>query len=160
MLNLAPHSRVWIFQANRKLKASEVAIIQDEMKPFMQGWASHGNDLYGDFVVDADLFLVIGVDEKRAPASGCSIDTLMRQIKDLNEKLNIDLLDRLKIAYEDPSTEIRIVTMGEFKELMSKDIITGQTTVYNNLIETVADLDENWRTTVSNSWHKNLLQIL
>lgn len=160
MIDLPGHSRVWIYQANRFLTAEEKAMIQDEMNTFIQGWASHGNDLYGGVAVEYDLFLIIAADEQRAPASGCSIDTLMRKVQELGDKLNIDFFDRLKIAYEDASTQIHLVSMGEFKNLMSKDEVTGQTTVYNNLIENMSELESNWRTKVSNSWHKNLLQIL
>lgn len=160
MLNLEPHSRVWVFQADRFLTEKEVATIKSDMSEFMQTWAAHGKEIFGDFTVQYDLFLIIGADEKRAPASGCSIDTLMRKVQELGQSLNVDFLNRLQIAYEDPSTKIHLVTIEAFKQLMSKDEITGQTTVYNNLIENVEELNENWRTKVKNSWHKNLLQII
>ncbi len=160
MLNLAPHSRLWIFQADRFLNSEEFAKVNAELKDFMQGWASHGNELYGDFSIQNDLFVMVGADESKSPTSGCSIDALTRKIKELGADLNIDFFNRLNIAYEEPSTEIKLVSMLEFKNLMSSDTVTRQTTVYNNLVETVADLDENWRTTVGQSWHKNLLQVL
>ena len=160
MLNLAPHSRLWIFQANRFLSADESLKINTSLKDFIRGWASHGNELYGDFNIQNDLFVMVGADESKSPTSGCSIDALTRKIKDLGEELGIDFFNRLNIAYEDPSTKINVVSMLEFKKLMGSDTITKQTTVYNNLVETVADLNENWRTNVGNSWHKNLLQVL
>ena len=160
MLNLAPHSRLWIFQADRFLSQAEQKIINSILTEFMSSWASHGNDLYGDFAVENDLFLLVGADESKAPTSGCSIDALTRKIKEIGAQFNIDFFNRLNIAYEDPSTKIHLISMLEFKKLMSSDDITGQTTVYNNLVETVADLDENWRTKVSQSWHKNLLQVI
>lgn len=160
MLDLAPHSRVWIFQANRFLSDEEVDALNKEMTPFIQGWASHGNDLYGAHKVEYNLFLIVAVDEQRAPASGCSIDKLMQKVQTLNQQFGVDFLDRLTIAYEDASTKIHLAHMGEFKTLMASDKVTSQTTVYNNLIETVGELETNWRTKVQNSWHKNLLQII
>lgn len=160
MLNLAPHSRLWIFQADRFLSDKECARINSELTEFIKGWASHGNELYGDFKIENNLFVMVGADESKSPTSGCSIDALTRKIKDLGAELKIDFFNRLNIAYEDPSTEIKVISMLEFKNLMSSDTITRQTTVYNNLVETVAELDENWRTTVGKSWHKNLLQVL
>ena len=160
MLNLAPHSRIWIFQANRFLNEADINKLKAELAVFMNSWASHGNELYGDFSIENRLFLLIGADEAKAPTSGCSIDALTRKVKELGEELDIDFFNRLNIAYEDASTKIHLVSMAEFKNLMSSDDITAQTTVYNNLIETVADLDEKWRTKVGQSWHKNLLQIL
>ncbi|MCB9225093.1 MAG: hypothetical protein R2780_01455 [Crocinitomicaceae bacterium] len=160
MLNLPPYARVWVFQANRFLKPEEVTYVQDHMRDFIGQWASHGNELYGDFAVEYNLFLVVGADESKSPTSGCSIDSLNRKIREIGDVLGIDFFDRLKIAYEDASTKIHIASMGEFKDLMAQDRITGQTTVYNNLVENVGELDEKWRTIVKHSWHKNLLQIL
>ena len=160
MLNLAPNSRVWIYQANKFLSAEEQEKISTEMKLFVQGWASHGNELYGDCTVESDLFLMVGADEFKSPTSGCSLDALTRKVKALGDELSIDFFNRLNIAYEDASTKIHLVSLEEFKNLMRSDDITEQTIVYNNLIETVAELDENWRTKVKNSWHNNILQIL
>jgi hypothetical protein len=160
MIDLPAHSRVWVFQANRFLKKEEVEMINKEMKAFISQWASHGNELYGASKVEYDLFLIVGADESRSPTSGCSIDSLNRKVSDLGDAIGVDFFDRLKIAYEDASTQIHLVSMGEFKDLMAQDRITGQTTVYNNLIENAGELNEKWRTNVKNSWHKNLLQIL
>ncbi|MFT4602439.1 MAG: hypothetical protein ACI857_002625 [Arenicella sp.] len=160
MINLAPHSRVWVYQSNKFLSEEEQSTITSEMTEFVQAWASHGNELYGDFSIQNDLFLMVGADESKSPTSGCSLDSLTRKVQELGVKLNIDFFNRLNIAYEDPSTKINLVSLGEFKNLMSSDTITGQTTVYNNLIETVADLDENWRCKVKDSWHTNIIQIL
>ncbi|MEO9532794.1 MAG: hypothetical protein ABJG68_17370 [Crocinitomicaceae bacterium] len=159
MLNLAPHSRLWIYQADRKLTDDEKNVISTEMKDFISKWASHGNELYGDCKIEFDYFLMVGADESKSPTSGCSIDSLTRKVKDLGDQLNIDFFNRMNIAYEDEATDIHLIGMGHFKDLMKKDLITGQTTVYNNLIDKVGDLDTKWRTTVSNSWHKDVLVI-
>ena len=159
MLNLAPHARVWVYQADRKITDEEKTQLENEMKVFISQWASHGNELYGDFKVEMEYFLVIGADESKSPTSGCSIDALTRKVKELGEELKIDFFNRMIIAYEDEATDIHLIGMGDFKKLMQKDLITSQTTVYNNLIETVADLDDKWRTKVEHSWHQNLLMI-
>lgn len=160
MLKLAPHARVWIFQADRFLSDMEVSFLKSEMDSFMASWAAHGNELFGDFSVVSDLFLLVGADEQRAPASGCSIDTLMRKIQDLANSMNINFLDRLRVAYEDGTAQIHLVTLDQFKQLMKEQTVSADTTVYNNLIETVGQLEQNWRTKVSDSWHKNLVNVL
>lgn len=160
MINLPEHSRVWIFQADRFLTQKEEQFVRSEMNEFVKQWASHGNDIFGDLTVEYDLFLIIAADEKRSPTSGCSIDSLNRKIREVGDKIGVDFFNRLKVAYEDASTKIHLVGMGQFKDLMAQDSVTGQTTVYNNLVENVGELNANWRTTVQHSWHKNLLQII
>jgi hypothetical protein len=157
---LAPHSRVWVFQANRFLKDDEVKFVQEKMTEFIPTWASHGNELYGDFVLADNLFLIVGVDEKRSPTSGCSIDSLNRIIKKIGDEIKIDFFDRLRVAYLDSDHKIQLTSLGDFKALMKTDQVRQSTSVFNNLIETKADLDTKWKTTVKDSWHKNLIQIL
>lgn len=156
---LALHSRVWIFQANRILNDQECSIINDRMQHFIPTWASHGNEIYGDYYLASSLFLIVGADETKSPTSGCSIDTLTREVKTLGEQLNVDFFDRLRVAYEQPEGHIQLLPLQQFKEKIHKDLITQGTIVYNNLIETKADLDTKWRTHVRDSWHKNLLLI-
>jgi hypothetical protein len=157
MMNLAPHSRLWIYQADRKITDQEKQSIATEMKEFISQWAAHGNELYGDFKLEFDYFLLVGADESKSSTSGCSIDALTRKVKEMGEKYNIDFFNRMNIAYEDEATAIHLIGLGDFKKLMQKDQITDQTTVYNNLIVKVGDLDANWRTKVSDSWHKDIL---
>lgn len=158
--SLAPHSRIWIFQATRFFNEQEAEFIQTQLKQFIPTWASHGNELYGDFELAENLFLIVGVDEKRSPTSGCSVDSLNRHIKKIGDALNIEFFDRLRIAYYDKNEKIQVVPMHEFKELMKKDQVTQATIVFNNLLETKADLETKWKSPVKNSWHKNLIQIL
>ncbi|MEX1002908.1 MAG: hypothetical protein WDZ35_12395 [Crocinitomicaceae bacterium] len=160
MLELEADARVWIFQSDRLLKEGEVERVHSEMKRFMQNWAAHGNELYGDFSIENGLFLIVGADEKKAPPSGCSIDALTHKIKEIGKRLDVDFFNRLIIAYEDPSTDIHLVNMETFKALIRRSEITEETTVYNNLIDTVGDLEDKWRTKVGRSWHKNLIEVL
>jgi hypothetical protein len=159
LTNIAGHSRVWIFQADRFLTESEVELITKEMSPFLQKWAAHGNTLYGDFKVENNLFLIVGADEAKSPTSGCSIDALTHKIKAIGAALKIDFFNRLAIAYENEASQVELITMQEFKQKIADNKITTDTIVFNNLINTNADLVDNWRTTVKNSWHMNLYEL-
>lgn len=158
--NLAPHSRVWIYQANRKLTDSEISQIKNEMTAFIREWASHGNELFGEFEIIEPFFLIVGADEKKCPTSGCSLDSLTRQVKAIGEKINVDFFNRLNIAVINKSGEMELIDMMEFKARAQRDEITSQTIVFNNLIETKAELEENWKTKAADSWHKNLFEII
>jgi hypothetical protein len=157
---LAPHSRVWIYQATRFLTPDEIQKINNSMQQFIPTWASHGNELYGDFLVADSLFLIVGADEQKSPTSGCSIDTLNRHVKKLGDELQVEFFDRLRVAFYNAEGTLTVLPMHEFKALMKKDEVTGSTVVFNNLIETKADLETKWKSSVKNSWHKNLLEII
>jgi hypothetical protein len=160
LAHLAEHARIWIFQSDRFLNAHECAQINKAMHEFIPGWASHGNDLYGGFSLEKELFLVVGVDESKSPASGCSIDSLTRVVKELGATLNINFFNRLAIAYETRQGEIDIVSMSDFKRMVTENQVNQDTIVFNNLVNTRGDFDTKWRTSVKNSWHTNLLQLV
>ena len=42
--NLPEDSRIWIYQANRKLSGEEVEMINEKAKAFLVNWTAHGAD--------------------------------------------------------------------------------------------------------------------
>jgi len=66
----------------------------------------------------------------------------------------------LAIAYENAQGKIEIVSMADFKRLLTENILNQNTIVFNNLVNTRAEFDTKWRTSVQNSWHSNLLQLV
>ena len=156
---LSPQSRIWIFQSTRKLSEFEQDFIRQKMDEFIPQWAAHGDSLFGGYDVREFHFLIVAVDESKAMASGCSVDTLMHKVQEIGKELEIDFMNRLMIAYE-ADGEIQLAPMEEFKALIRSGTVDGNTTVFNNLVPTKAEFDQAWKTTVANSWHKNLLQIV
>jgi hypothetical protein len=154
---LPPTSRVWIYQANRILSDAEVDLVKNQLSTFVGQWVAHGTPLNADFQVLNNLFIVLMVDESGQNATGCSIDSSVAQIKDLESKLNITLLDRLALAYENADGEIQVTSMSEFQKKISAGEITPETIVFNNMVENLGDFQSKWRVPASESWHKNLL---
>lgn len=156
--NLSSTSRIWIFQSDRKLSADDQQKINQKLTTFIPEWAAHGQSLYGGYEVQNDYFVVVAVDESKAPPSGCSIDSMMHVIQGLGQELGIDFLNRLNSVIED-NGELRLISQQEFRENAKAGNINEETVVFNNLIQTIAELPQ-WKTTVGNSWHKNILQTI
>lgn len=153
---LADHSRVWIYQSNRKLSEQDVEEIRVLGNQFIQSWATHGKDLEAAFEVFYDQFLVLFVDESKVAASGCSIDSSVHFIKQIEEKYNIDCFDRMNIAYEKEGG-ISMMRMPDFQSALSSGDIDSGTIVFNNLVDSKKAFIENWRVPLNKSWHKQLL---
>ena len=158
LADLASTSRVWIFQSSRKLSEFESNLIRTSFEEFIPQWAAHGSQLFGAFELLDSYFIVVGVDESMAMASGCSVDKLMHKVQEIGKEIEIDFMNRLNIAYLDED-EIKLTSMNDFKALIREGVIDQNTKVFNNLVTTKAELESSWRTTVENSWHKNLLEI-
>ena len=50
--------------------------------------------------------------------------------------------------------KIKVVELIEFKNLILNGIINSDTIVFNNMVKTKAELNENWETKASESWYK------
>ncbi|MCR9173398.1 MAG: hypothetical protein NXI10_12935 [bacterium] len=140
---LAPQSKIWIYTADRPFTAADKVVIAEAMKMFLPQWAAHGNSLFGDYSLEHDRFLILAVDETQAGASGCSIDTSVRFIKDLGAKLNIDFFNRLNMIIEEDG-KLTTVHVSELKE-------HPNAFVFNPMITNLADLRENWKVRVEES---------
>jgi|SRR5690554_586441 len=154
--NLSDSSRVWIYQSNRQLSDTEVKQIQAEGEGFVKKWAAHGAELNAAIAVFYNRFIVLFADESQVIASRCSIDTSINFIKSLENKYQIDLFDRLNIAYK-VDDRIECLKMSDFQEALNSGRISENTIVFNNLVETKASFENAWEVAVKESWHAQLM---
>jgi hypothetical protein len=147
---LPGNARVWIYQADRLLTTDEQAFLAESSLQFVAQWAAHGTPLTGTAQVLNGYFLVIGVDEAQAEASGCSIDKSVNFVKALGQKLNVDFFNRLNIAVETES--INLVPLSQFETEIANGTITANTFVYDNTVTSAADFNNRWHTEAQNTW--------
>jgi hypothetical protein len=157
LTKLPAHSRIWIYQSNRFLTDAEQQVIGKKMDGFLQSWNAHGMDLVAGYEIRHGLFLILAVDENAAMASGCSIDKSVHLIQEIGSELDVDFFNRLLVAFETDAQDIDLVPLAQFEELLGKGEIELNTMVYNNLIGTLGELEENWRVPVRESWHSKLI---
>ena len=100
-----------------------------------------------------DQFLIIGVNEAVNEASGCSIDKSVNFIRELGNALNIDLLQRSKIAVK-KNAQVQLIDFSEIKTAIGEGLISRETEVFNNAIVTKLDLESNWILPAADSWIK------
>jgi hypothetical protein len=154
---LEPTSRVWIYQANRELTKSESESLKHEIDRFLASWQSHGNSMTAACEVFLQRVLVIGADEQKMSASGCSIDKLNRLIIEQGNLLHVDLFDRRTVLFELNST-LQALALHEFWAMRKAGRINGDTLVYDNTVATVSKFRSNWKRPFYASWHQELWQ--
>jgi len=153
---MASNSRVWVYQSNRFLSETEVSSIQELGNNFIQQWAAHGASLKANFDVLYNLFIVLAVDEQQALASGCSIDSSVKFIKDLETKFNLNLFDRMQVAYR-IDNEIKICNLSQFEKLAQQNLVSESTIVFNNMVTSKSDFDKEWEVPLKESWQSRVL---
>lgn len=154
--NLPEESRIWVYQSNRKLSETEVAEITEKLNNFLTQWTAHGASLEAGFEMKYNRFIVIGLNQENASATGCSIDTSVQFIQSLEKEYEIDLLDKMNVTYY-TGEFIAFKPLNEFKAMAKAKAISKNTIVFNNLVNTKAEYIENWEVPASESWHNRFL---
>jgi len=150
------NARLWVYQNNRIFSDAEVKAIEELGIQFISDWAAHGASLKASFDVLHNLFVVIAVDEQQAMASGCSIDKSVKFVKELEIQLNLNLFDRMQVAYRIGS-DIKICKLSDFEKLASQGIVNESTIVFNNMVSTKASFDSEWQVPLKQSWQSRVL---
>jgi len=158
-MEFSQHSRVWIYQADKKLTDQEVQQIQQELDKFTIGWTAHNNQLKAKGEVRHNRFLILIVDESQAGASGCSIDKSVHFMKQIEQHFNINLFDRFNLAYRD-GEEIISLPRHAFEDMIKQGKINTETIVYNNMVQNLTELETKWEVPFKNSWHIQLFRDL
>lgn len=153
---LPDSARVWVYQANRKFTAEELTELKTELENFVQKWTVHGADLSGSFDIRYNRFIVLGVDENFASTSGCSIDSSVHFIQHLQEKFDVDLLDKMNVTFR-TGDYIAHKELIDFKKMVKDRAVSPGTIVFNNLVNTKGELEEYWEVPLKESWHKRFL---
>ncbi len=148
---LPAQARVWIYQASRPLTEAELAAVKPALNQFSIAWTSHGRNLHAAAEFRHQQFLVIGLDEGVAGASGCSIDASVRFVAQLEEQLGMELLEKSRLAFLQDGA-VRLLTRGELKAAVAAGTIGPDTLYFDNTLATKDELDTQWPRPAGQTW--------
>jgi hypothetical protein len=143
--------RIWIYTLSKKLDATQLADMSQRCQYFVDHWTAHEVSLDASFEVHKQRLLIFKVDEANYNASGCSIDKQVRFVKELEQLYDIELLNRLLVAYEH-GDDVSVVKQSQLSELLASGLINEHTIVYNNTITNSIELTTNWRVPLIQTW--------
>lgn len=150
--NLPEESRIWIYQSNRKFSDEEVAEIETGLLDFLNNWSAHGAGLEASYQIKYNRFIIIAVNHEVQAATGCSIDSSVAFIQSLEQKYNVDLLDKMNVTFKN-GEHVAHKTLIDFKRMAKEKAVTANTIVFNNLVNTIEEWNENWEVPAGESWH-------
>ncbi len=153
---VGPASKVWIYQANRNFTEEELSRLHPICADFVKSWQAHGTNLLAAYAIYFDRFLCLFADESRQGATGCSIDSSVRLVQDIEKKFQISLLDRRGVAYLE-NENLRTTDFSELSTLYSSGMINNGTPVFNNLVATKSEMETGWIIPLSESWHHRMV---
>jgi hypothetical protein len=145
------NSRVWIYQSNRLFTLSESFQIEDMLKTFVSNWNSHGIPVKGYANLLFGQFIVLVADERGHGVSGCSTDSSVRMIKDIEKMFNVSLFDRLLLAFL-VKDKVQVIPLSQFPYALENNFIESSTLYFNNTVQNLSQLKNKWMIPVSESW--------
>tara|TARA_S200000501_G_scaffold370382_1_gene411442 strand:+ start:1577 stop:2068 length:492 start_codon:yes stop_codon:yes gene_type:complete len=154
--DLNKNSKVWVFQSSSEIPESLLDHISNDSKDFLDQLNSHGNKLKSSFKIIYNHFLIIAVENIQNEISGCSIDTIIRFVKNLELEYNLSFFDRLIVKFKEKNN-IKSTSLNEFKSICKTKKIVDDITVFNNLVKNINELENIWETNIHNSWLKRFL---
>lgn len=154
-MSFSPQSRVWIYQSDRKFTSVEESEILNKLAAFTNQWKAHGNELLAKAEIRYGFFIILTVDESQADVTGCSIDSSVRLIKEIEQEYHVDLFNRFNIAYK-VNGEVVVNSKEDFETLVNIKQVTPETIVFNNMVQNLAELDSKWEVPFQNSWHSTV----
>ncbi|MDI1324541.1 MAG: hypothetical protein PSV36_17480 [Algoriphagus sp.] len=138
------YSRVWIYQAGRSFSQAEKELVTHRMKTFCDGWNTHGNGMPSSFQILDDQVLILAVDESNLGASGCSIDSSVKALRELENTLGINLTDQGKVSYKSADGGLKVAPALGIKSKVIEGEIGADTLVINPLIQRKSELEDVW----------------
>ena len=146
-----PDSRVWIYQSSRLFTISEALQIEEMINQFAQNWLSHGTPVKGAAYLFFGQFVILIADESATGVSGCSTDSSVRLIKEIEKVFGVNMFDRLALAFLDKD-KVQILPMPQLTYAVERGFITADTLFFNNVVLTKEELENNWIIPVKDSW--------
>lgn len=149
--NFHPDSRVWVYQSGRIFSLSEAFEVEDKLNAFTAQWQSHGTPVKGEAHLFFGQFIVLLADETATGVSGCSTDSSVRLIKEIEQQFQVNLFDRITLAFL-INNKIQLLPISQLTYGVENSFIQPDTLYFNNLVQTKEELENSWIIPVKDSW--------
>ena len=151
--HLPEDARVWIFAAERALSDPERDRLLSDVDRFIDQWGAHDQPLTAGRELRYDRFLFVAVDQRKVGPSGCSIDSLVRQMKVLEHDLGIELVNHAPVLFR-RGLAIERVPRERFAQLVAAGEVGLETTVFDTSLTSLSEVRAGrWETRAAESWH-------
>jgi hypothetical protein len=144
-------SRVWIYQSSRIFGIGEALEIEKILNNFTARWETHGTPVKGFANLFFGQFIILMADETVAAVGGCSTDSSVKVMKEIEQLFKVNLFDRQSLAFV-IKDKVQLLPMLQLKYALENNFITPGTLYFNNLAATKTELTGNWIIPVKDSW--------
>ncbi|MBS1662312.1 MAG: hypothetical protein JST68_14815 [Bacteroidetes bacterium] len=121
------------------------------LEEFVQNWHSHGTPVKGYANLFYGQFIVLMADESATGVSGCSTDSSVHLIKEIELQFQVSMFDRINLAFQ-VKGKTQMVPMSQLPYALENGLITPDTLYFNNTVLSKEELETKWLIPVKDSW--------
>ena len=155
--DLPDNSKIWIYQSNRKFYAQELDAIIEKTETFLNQWTNNDESIEASYQIKYDRFIIISADTSRLTLTVDAIDQSVAFILELQSTYDIELLDKLNVCFKQ-GEHVQYKDLKTFQKLVKNQSVSSKTIVFNNLINTKEELENNWEIPITDSWHNRFIK--
>jgi len=148
---LPDESRVWIYTGSRPFSPSEESSVSELIESFCEKWVAHGQVLRTSFKIERSQFIVIALDEDFQNPSGCSIDSSVGILRQIQAATGIDFLDRSSIPFLTYNEVVRI-PLSNLKANFASGELKSDTLTFHTLAATKGEWETSKTIPAEKSW--------
>jgi hypothetical protein len=144
-------SRVWVYQSSRIFSISEALEIEKKLEDFAQNWKSHQIPVKGFGTMFFGQFIILMADETAAGVSGCSTDSSVRLIKEIENTYQVNMFNRTSLAFV-IKEKIQLLPLSQVNYAIENGFIDADTLFIDNNVPDKISLLSKWIIPVKDSW--------
>ena len=150
-----PESKVWIYQSSRLFFISEALEMETILQDFVNNWKSHGAPVKGFANLFFGRFIVLMADETSTGVGGCSTDSSVHMIQEIERKYNVDMFNRQMLSFV-IKDKIEQLPLSQIPYAIENNFINENTRYFDNSITTKKQLVSGWIAPAGETWLKRM----
>jgi len=144
-------SRVWVYQSSRIFSIAEALEIEKNLETFAQNWKSHQIPVKGFGTMFFGQFIILMADETATGVSGCSTDSSVRLIKEIENTYQVNMFNRTNLAFV-IKEKIQLLPLSQVNYAIENGFINADTLFIDNNVHDKISLLTRWIIPVKDSW--------
>jgi len=149
--NFDPQSKLWIYQSNRTFTMGELFKIEELLENFINQWKSHGAPVKGFATALYGQFIILMADESYTTVGGCSTDSSVHLIKEIEKMTGVQMFNRELLAFW-VKDKVQTIPMAQVAYALENGMLQKDTLYFNNLVANKAEMETKWMQPISESW--------
>ncbi|WP_166385776.1 MULTISPECIES: ABC transporter ATPase [unclassified Polaribacter] len=153
---ITEEAKVWVYPSSRKFYPNEIEGIESKLKDFLESWKSDDENFKASYQFLYNRFIVLFADDENSTLTNSDIDASVSFILELQQEHDVELLDKMNACFKQ-GEYVQYKDLKDFKKLLKNKAVTAKSIIFDNLITTKVDFDNNWEIPLEESWYNRYL---